>query len=361
MPIIDVQKRARELGRIRIGQKGDRGQPQKLDVLRFTSASQTLIAKVAELYGGEVKPWTPKGGAAQWEVITTAKRVPIMVPPTPVSQWLETWTGGGCVHRCDGIEDALTGERCAGGPLHDQAKPTTRLNVILRDVEGIGVWRLESHGWNAAIELPDVAQFLAQVGGYVNGWLSLEQRVSKSIDGEGKAQTMRYVVPTIDVDVTPAQLMAGQGRVEAPQVEGPVQQVAQIEAKAESDEDETSWRAAADACAAFDSVREVYRLATAANVEPETLAYIKARGDTLLMATSAQPEPVVGEVVTPDDDPGDPDEVWEQCVRLAGKMAPPWTLSQLVKAFKGRYDEDPDMAGYNELVSFREWLKGEAQ
>ena len=81
MPILALQKRARELGRIRIGQKGAKGQPQKLDRFRLTSPSKHVIEKVAELYGGTVQEWTPAGGAQQWEVITDARRLPIMVPP----------------------------------------------------------------------------------------------------------------------------------------------------------------------------------------------------------------------------------------------------------------------------------------
>lgn len=225
MPILQIQKRSRLLGRIRLGQKGDKGQPQKLDRFRVTSASQTVIEKVAELYGGTAQAWD-NNGSPQWEVLTDARRIPIMVPPQPVSQWLETWAGGskGCIHRCDGETNMLTGDPCnPEDPDHINAKPTTRLNVILRDVEGIGVFRLDSHGWNAAIELPDVAEFLSQVGGYVNGWLALEERTSKT-DG----QTRRFVVPIIEVDVTPAQLMAGEGRVAAPTLEGPVQPVAAL-------------------------------------------------------------------------------------------------------------------------------------
>ncbi|MCW5952469.1 MAG: hypothetical protein KIT69_09450, partial [Propionibacteriaceae bacterium] len=144
MPIIGLQKRARELGRIRLGQKGDKGQPQKLDRFRLTSASQPLLEKVAELYGGEVHPWTPRGGSPQFEVITGSSRLPIMVPPQPVTQWYEAWRASGCAHRCDGEVNVLTDELCdPEDPLHREAmdRPTTRLNVVLRDVEGIGVWR----------------------------------------------------------------------------------------------------------------------------------------------------------------------------------------------------------------------------
>lgn len=223
MPIIDLQKRSRELGRIRLGQKGDRGQPQKLDRFRFTANSQALLGKIAELYGGDVRQWVD--GTQAYEVISNATRVPIMVPPQPISQWHEAYRRSGCIHRCDGYTNVLTDEPCdPEDPAHIEAmqKPTTRLNVVLRDVEGIGVWRVETHGWHAATELPDVADFLAAAGGYVNGWLSLEQRTS--IDNSGdKPQTRHYMVPIIEIDVTPAQLMAGHGRVAAPpMIGGPV-------------------------------------------------------------------------------------------------------------------------------------------
>jgi len=230
MPILDLQKRARELGRIRLGvqetftkRNGEQGtRPAKLDRFRFTGHSQTLIGKIAELYGGEPREWTPAGGTQQWEVISDTTRVPIMVPPQPVSQWYEFWTRAGCQHRCDGQRNVLTDEPCdPEDPKHIEAvkKPTTRLNVVLRDVEGIGVWRVETHGFNAAIELPDVAEFLAAAGGYVNGWLSLEQRTSIEQTDQGP-KTRHFMVPIIEVDVTPAQLMAGHGRVAAPALAG---------------------------------------------------------------------------------------------------------------------------------------------
>lgn len=221
MPILSLQRRARELGRIRIGQvtKGANGKvrPSKLDTFRLTSHSQALIAKVAELYGGTAVRWTPQGGGPDgWEVVTESTRLPVLVPPQPVSQYFELWAGSGCTRRCDGETELLSDSPCKCSPEADEreCKPTTRLNVILRDVEGIGVWRLESKGYSAAAELPDVADFLAQSRGYIEGFLSLEERVSKK-DG----QTRRFMVPTIEVNVTPSQLMAGHG---AQQLAGPV-------------------------------------------------------------------------------------------------------------------------------------------
>src|SRR3954464_4210914 len=107
MPILGLQQRIRELGRIRMGQvvRGSNGKtrPEKLDRFRLTSASRELLEKVAALYGGEVADWTPaNGGPAQFEVVTEARRLPILVPPQPVTQWYELWSGGGCQRRCDG-------------------------------------------------------------------------------------------------------------------------------------------------------------------------------------------------------------------------------------------------------------------
>lgn len=209
MPIIDLQSRARELGRIRIGVQvptaSGKTRPEKLDRFRVTSASQALIQRVAELYGGEAKPWD-NHGAAQWEVITASTRLPILLPPQPISQYYELWSGGGCQRRCDGQTELLKDKPCLcdPDPVKRKCKPTTRLNVILRDVEGIGVFRLESHGYYAAIELPDVALFVSRGGSYVSAWLSLEQRTALR---DGK--TLRWMVPTIEVDVTPAQLLSG--------------------------------------------------------------------------------------------------------------------------------------------------------
>lgn len=209
MPILTLQRRSRELGRIRIGQqvptKDGKMRPEKLDKFRVTSASRPLLEKVAALYGGEVVEWN-NNGSAQFEVFTTSTRLPVLVPPQPVSQFFELWSGGGCQRRCDGNRELLTDKPCLCEPDPEdrQCKPTTRLNVVLRDVEGVGVFRLESHGYYAATELPTTAEFLAQQAGYIVGWLSLEAR---TVVRNGK--TKRFVVPTIEVDVTPAALMAG--------------------------------------------------------------------------------------------------------------------------------------------------------
>jgi hypothetical protein len=109
----------------------------------------------------------------------------VIVVKGGLSQWLEYWSGGGCIHRCDGETNVLTGEPCdleekvnrvRGKDVwvnpHAEAKPTTRLSVMLPELESIGVWRLESHGWNAAAEIPAVAELAQFVGDLVPAHLT---------------------------------------------------------------------------------------------------------------------------------------------------------------------------------------------
>lgn len=261
MPIVTIQRRARELGRIRIGQQVPTGRtnskgeptfrPEKLDRFRITSASLPLMQRVAELYGGEVAEWL-NNGAKQYEVITTVTRLPILVPPQPVSQYFELWSGGGCRRRCDGQTELLKDKPCvcSPDPAERECKPTTRLNVILSDVEGIGVFRLESHGYYSATELPEVAEFLARAGSYVPAWLSLEQR---TVVRDGT--TRRWMIPTIEVDVTPAALLAGDTATPARQIEA-----GRLALPAAEESDEIAgWVAAVRAAGTLDELRALWR------------------------------------------------------------------------------------------------------
>lgn len=330
MPILTLQQRLRELGRIRIGQKvatsNGRTRPGKLDRFRLTSPSKELIERVAKQYGGTVNPWTPDGGAGQYEVITDAKRMPIHVPPQPVSQYFELWSGGGCQRRCDGVTELLKDRPCICGPDPEQrqCKPTTRLNVVLSEIEGVGVWRLESHGYYAALELPGVAELLAQTQTkrYVEAFLGLEQRTAKR-DG----QTRHWMVPTIDVAVTPAALMAGSAGA-GPAVEAGAQRAA-IEAP------RPDYVRLASGANTAEEVRAVYKQAfDAGHMNKEIGDALTARAAELGAPRKASekqdgppqkegPPSVVedgvevydAEVV---DDPADVQGVWFQVIAAAG-------------------------------------------
>lgn len=211
--IIGLQQQQTEVGRIRLGVKvatGNGGsRPAKLDTLRFTSPRRGLIERVAELYGGKVEPWQPLKGNSQWQVITTSTEVPVMVPPQDPaeSQWLEMWSKGGCLRRCDGKTERISNSPCMcdPDPQERDCKMHTRINVLLEEVPGIGVWRVDTGSFYAATELPTTARILAEANGLIPGKLILDQR---TVTRGGK--TFNFAVPVLDIaEFTPAELLSG--------------------------------------------------------------------------------------------------------------------------------------------------------
>lgn len=212
MGILDIQRRMMEIGRIRMGDKAQSGHPQKLSYFRLTSPAREALEVAAALWGGDVQPWTGAPSEGQYELYTRTDVLPILIPPAAdtVSQWYEQWTAGGCTHRCDGATNIAPDDPqpCSCDPDNRACKATTRVNVMLPDLPGVGRWRLESHGMNAAYELPgtiDVLQMASNEGRLLSGRLRIEHRTRKT-----NGQTRKFIVPVIDLDVTVAQLMGGQ-------------------------------------------------------------------------------------------------------------------------------------------------------
>lgn len=224
MPIVQIQRRMMELGRVRLGEKGPKGEPRKLSTFRFTSASRPLLDAVAEAHGGTVEEWQGAPDEGYFQVTTDATRLDIILPPVysdadgaptlPYSQWYELWSGGGCQRRCDGVTEALSGKPCMCDPDKrrdgDKAscKVITRVSFMLPDVPGLGVWRIDSHGWNAAVELPGTLEVLAAAAReqkFIPAVLTLQHRTKKS-----EGQTRKFIVPVIELpDVTVRQLASG--------------------------------------------------------------------------------------------------------------------------------------------------------
>jgi hypothetical protein len=358
-PILDLQQRIRELGRIRIGQvvptAGGKTRPSKLDRFRLTSPSKELLEKVAARYGGTVAPWTPaNGGPSQFEVLTDARRMPILVPHQPVSQYLELWSGGGCQRRCDSVTELLSDRPCLCGPdpQRRECKPTTRLNVVLSEVKALGVWRLESHGYYAALELPGVAELLARAGGYVAAHLGLEERTAKR-DG----MTLRWMVPTIDVDVTPAELMAGRGPAAAAVAGAPAARAA-IEAP------RPDYAALAAVAKTADEVGALWKQAVhAGHMDDRLAAALNARGEALKAAapppapSPAAPPPPVSEVVDAEIvDDAELHELWFQILAAAGVRG--WTTTQTEAAFAREHGGlHPSSASAEQLRAFAATVK----
>lgn len=230
MPILELQRRYVEKGRIRLGEQrtsaNGRTYPAALATLRFTSPDRVAIESVAAVYGGTVEPWNSPAGP-QWAVTTERADVPVLIPSlSNLSAWFEEWDAGGLRHRCDGLEDFATGGPCSCDPEARVCQPTTRLNVLLPEVVGIGTWRVEAHGWNAAVELPPAVELLRAFSSEdraIPARLRIDQRTVKRIGEDGRPVTRRFVVPVLDIDVSVGELLGNRPleRPETPAIEAP--------------------------------------------------------------------------------------------------------------------------------------------
>ena len=227
-PVRKLSRRMPRHGKIRIGEKGSKGEPRKLSTFRFTSQDEGVIRAIADRYGGEANVWTGGPDKGAWEVTTEAKEIPIALPADPLGDTpvYELWSGGGCLRRCDGEVCLVPKATEDGTELVDtpciceakdqfECKVTTRLTVILREVAFGGGWMLESHGWNAAHELPGMIEAVQaiQAKGLVGAVLALEERSKKVRLSGGKTRTNRFVVPVVRPAISLDALAAGGGAV----------------------------------------------------------------------------------------------------------------------------------------------------
>jgi hypothetical protein len=216
MPLLDLQRRLKETGRIRIGttvKRNGKAVPTKLSTFRLTSPSKDVLDAAAVIYGGEVHPWADAPtDQAQFELVTGSDTLDAIVPPgSYLTQHYEMWSGGGCVRRCDGEREQLSDRPCLCPDDYEErnalaaqgkaCKATTRLSLLLYKVPDLGLWRLETHGWNAAVELAGAQQIaaMATARGYmIPVRLRLEQRERRT-PGQ---PTKKFAVPVLDVPVT---------------------------------------------------------------------------------------------------------------------------------------------------------------
>jgi len=233
MPILDLQRRLHEAGRIRIGvtvpTSGGKTRPAKLTTFRVTGQDKRALQQIARLYGGTVAPWKDAPVGEQWQVITDTAEIRVAVPPErmALSQSYELWSGGGLVRRCDGARQQ-TDEPCACAALDADDNQTprcsrhTRLSLMLADLATTGLWRLDTQGFYASEELAgafELAQMLAAATGraLLPGWLRLEQREIRR-PGE---PTKKFAVPVLDLEMDAGQLLGPPGLAPVPATEQP--------------------------------------------------------------------------------------------------------------------------------------------
>ena len=220
MPILELQQRLREIGRIRLGYSTPNADPKKRDIphksdhLILTSSDRTALEHAAQLYGGKVKPWDKTPG--QFTLTIEATELPVIVSPIPVDQWLEQWSAGGCSHRCDGCTNTITDEPCScdrdnpTDPKAHPCKPVTRVSLMLPEIQGLGVWRLESKGYYAASELPTSVDLLregAKRGAHIPATLAIEQRTVVR-----NGTTKKFPVPVLRLRMALSNMLSIQGQ-----------------------------------------------------------------------------------------------------------------------------------------------------
>jgi hypothetical protein len=328
MPIIDAQRKHETVGAIRMGckiktdYKDKNGKPiyrpTKLDRFRITSPTRSKIEQVAARFGGEVKPWDGHYGP-EWEVIISSDELPVFVPRQNIDPNYEYWTGKAKSRLCDGAVERKRGQACLcrqpnnhehrfskgicmlcgvdqswSGPDHvhdfDVAgkcsvcgcgricKPTTRLSLMIHGINGLGYWKLESHGFNAAMELPALAGVIGNLTDDDPLLAVLKMRFEERIrltfvNGRETMQTFKFFVPSLNFfTLKPADLYAASYELAASSragLENPVFRGLSLEAPKSTEpalptrDDVLGWVESADS---LDELRETWSLAKQAGL-----------------------------------------------------------------------------------------------
>ncbi|MFJ4932365.1 hypothetical protein ACIP8U_00640 [Streptomyces pseudovenezuelae] len=281
----NIQARAAEHGRLRTGYtQGKR--PMRSATWVVTSHSEEHVRAAAELWGGEPEQWQPLNSTiTQWRVITKAASIEALITPgDPLNQYNEMWSAGGCQRRCDGDTELLSRQPCIcaarfGEDWHQQKKgvvcsTTSRLNVMLPDLSGMGMWRAETHSFYAASEwggMVDMVLAGTDGRGFVPVTLRIEPR---QVIRDG--QTKKFPVVVVELrGVTPRQALAGPmtAAVALDPASGS-QAVAAIEAP------RPDYLAEAEGALTPDDVGDVYRRAfSAGHLNDQLIAALKEIAD----------------------------------------------------------------------------------
>jgi len=302
----NIQARAAEHGRLRTGYtQGKR--PMRSATWVITSHSEEHVRTAAGLWGGEVEQWQPLNSTiTQWRVITKASSIEALITPgDPLNQYNEMWSAGGCQRRCDGETELLSRQACLcaakfGEDWHTQPKgrvcsTTSRLNVMLPDLSGMGMWRAETHSFYAAQEwggMVDMVLAGTDGRGFVPVTLRIEPR---KVVREG--QTKNFPVVVVELrGVTPRQALAGPMNAAAALDPGAA---GQTRAAIEAPKPGRDWLAEARGCLTSDDVRDLWMEARQAGaVHPKgtdplskQLMVIAAEKDAENKAPNREPEP----------------------------------------------------------------------
>lgn len=222
MPIAaDVlSPRLREVGRLRIGEKLTKKvvrngkpttvtYPSAIETFRFTSKDEAVLIRVADHFGGDVEAWD-NDGVGQFQVVTEHKALEVVLPRAEMalSQWLELWSAGGCKRRCDGHRETISDGACLCNPADRECDPHTRLSVMLPELPGIGLWRVDTQSWNAAAEILGAVMVANAYGAeHIPARLLVEFR-----DGKKDGKKTHFPVIALDLNISQRELTAAARR-----------------------------------------------------------------------------------------------------------------------------------------------------
>lgn len=238
MSVLDIQRRGQQIGRLRMGEQvavikdgRDTGKtrPARRDTWRLTTGSRHMADAAAAHYGSEARPWN-----GQWEVDTRLPEITVAVPPRDavISQNYEMWTAGGAARRCNSQLEQISGKPClcphAEDPSDaedvarqalrraDMARENpprachliTRVSFMIPDLPGLGVFRLDTSSYYAAVEIGDAAMLMQAArdqGVFLSAILRIDQR--QRVAG---GQTKKYPVPVLEIMSTFRQIVSGE-------------------------------------------------------------------------------------------------------------------------------------------------------
>jgi hypothetical protein len=328
--ILNRQRQLAEQGRLRLGytMQSSKGKtyPKASTTWVITSHSREHVERAAELWGGQVEEWQPQGnGAKQWRAITAAAAIDAILPPgDPLSQAYEMWNRGGCVRRCDGVTEQLSGSPCPcfaqfGEEWYEQKQGTvcdskSRLKVLLPDMPGLGSWRVETGSFYATDEIAGMVDVIRGAVGE-NVMVPVRLRIEPRTRVAG-GETKQFVVPVLELrDVTAGALLAGQYSGLASIEQGRAQQAA-IEAAPPMD-----YLQLAGMATSLDEVRNLWRHADAAGVLTDDL-----RAALMEAGQRFNPAPAAGEPAAVDAA-----AAWQDLLTAAGEAG--LSTSKLKAAF----------------------------
>lgn len=366
---------ARELGRLRSGTYDSaKKQMKRSEVWIVTSLSDLTCEAAAALWGGTVEKWTPQSGTAQFRVITTTSVVDAILPPgDPLSQAYEMWNRGGCARRCDGYTETLSDSPCicrqeygpefhAVAPRDATCKMTTRLNVILPQMPDIGVFRVESHSYYAAVEIAATVEMLRSAAG-PDALIPIAVRIEprKRVAG---GKTKQFPVIAVELrGATAGQVLEAAGSLQALAAASGARAIEAARPDYAAQADAASSRAefdavttAAEAAGHMDEalkakLAEILNAKIRANVQSQPIPSAAPNG-------TADAE--VAEVV--DGEPVDEDETDREYAAVIDLCPDGWNMARLNVEFAARNGGTTLNTGTAaELRAFKSWLAGGAK